>query len=154
MKFTAKQIQEMKTLKKVYMVRLALSETLTEKATEIEQKILNSNSFKDEDGKIVKDPRETFLIDQKSGDFDKFHQLRKIEMRKAGLGHPQDEDGFAVDAVASYKVVEIKKRIFEYVLKTLPKQQKEIFEKSPFKIINGKSVFDTVIDLFLRMEIN
>ena len=154
MKFTAKQIQEIKILKKVFMVRLALSETLTEKATEIEQRILNTNSFKDSDGNIIKDPRETYLIDQESGDFDRFFQIRKIEMRKAGLGHPQDEEGVSVDAVADNKVLEIKKRIFEFALSILPKKQREIFEFSPFKIINGKSVFDTVIDLFLRMEIN
>lgn len=149
--FSKKQIKEIKNLKKVYAVCLALSDTLSEKAKQIEQNILDNNNFYDNDGNILKNPEEVYTLCDK--DFERFFLLRKLEMRKAGLGHPQDEEGVSVDAVASNNVVKIKKRIFEFVIKTLPKEQAEIFEKSPFRIVNGESVFNQVINLFLNLAV-
>lgn len=149
--FSPKQKKEIKKLQKLYSVRLALSLALTEKAEEIEQKILNENSFVDIDGNVIKNIKDVFLLCDR--DSDKFYSLRVLEMRKAGLGHPRDNEGVSVDCVASNNVSKMKRRIFDYVMTTLPLNLRNTLEQGQNKMVDGLFVFDKVIDLFMKTEV-
>ena len=150
MKLKTMNTKEIKMLQRVYAVRLALAETLKEKANEIEQKLLDTHTFKDKEGNVITDIKDTYLICDE--DNDRFYELRKIEMRKAGLGHPQDNEGRSVDCVADFNVSKMKNRIFDYVMANLPKDMADTLEFGKFKTINGKFVFDNVVDNFMLLK--
>lgn len=150
MKLKTMNTKEVKMLQRVYAVRLTLAETLKEKADEIEQKLLNTHTFKDNEGNVITDIKDTYLICEE--DNNKFYELRKLEMRKAGLGHPKDDEGISTDCVADFNVSKMKSRIFDYVMANLPKGTANILEFGKFKTVNGKFVFDTVIDNFMLLK--
>lgn len=143
--------QEVKKLQKIYFVIFALSETLKDKAEKIEQQILNENFFTDEEGNRITNHNNSYMICEKQ--LDKFYELRKQSLRADGLGHPKDAKGISVDAVASHNVVKMKHRIFDFVIKNLPSNISKSLETGKFKIINGNSVFDQVIDMFLKLKV-
>lgn len=82
----------------------------------------------------------------------KFYDLRVTELRKAGLGHPQDNEGVSVDCVADCKVSNMKKRIVEFVIKNSPKNIAESLEKGQFRYLKDGFVFDKIVDIFLRLK--
>lgn len=148
--FTKKQMKEVRLLQKAYMVRLALAQSLKEKANEVEQKILDEHYFTSIQGGRVKSYTDSYLIcDEES---QKFYDLRVTELRKAGLGHPQDNEGVSVDCVADCKVSDMKKRIVEFVIKNSPKNIAETLEKGQFRYIKDGFVFDKIVDIFLRLK--
>lgn len=147
--FTQEQKKQAKLLQKSYMVRKALAETLREKANEIDQTILNTYHFQDEDGYRVLTPELTWTIKNS----EMFYDLRRKAFRENGMGHPKDNEGVSIDCVADYKLTEMKHRIWDFVMETLPSNIAKTLKQGQFRQVNGTTCFDKAIDIFLRLEV-
>ena len=137
-----KDASRVKLLKKAYQVKLALAETLREKA---ESAVLKVNEFRSSfDNSVITEPKQTYEIADEQKEL--FYQLRNIALDELKILHPRASEGYCSACVADYNVVKHENKIFNLVLEWLPVDMAETFKSNSFK---SKS---KIISLFMSLE--